>query len=200
LAWVKEWVRSLVMLLILASTLEMALPMGNTKRYVRLAMGLVIMLAMISPVAALLRRPIPVEWALFEPQGQTLPSLAQVMAAARRLSDKNQTLARAGAEAELAERVRQAVLTVPGIAEAAVQVRTAQDGLPTVAEVSVQPGGRPGAVRPVAPVRIGGFGSSGREETRTVDPELAGRVEAAVRASLGSDVQVTVRLAPERRQ
>lgn len=188
--WLKEWVRSLVVLVILAAMLEMALPMGEMKRYVKLTMGLVIMFAMVSPIATLLRHPLPVQWQLFEPQGGALPSLGQVMTAAKEFGAKQEALARAGAEEQLADGLRTAVLALPGVRDAEASVRLGPDQKPTGATVVVDPGS-PGSVRPVAPVMVGG-GTAPREAP-PLDPALAARVEAVVREQLGPTCPVEIK-------
>jgi stage III sporulation protein AF len=187
--WLKEWVRSLVVLVILAATLEMALPMGEMKRYVKLTMGLVIMFAMLSPIATLLRHPLPIQWQLFEPQGGALPSMSQVMTAAKEFSAKQEVLAKAGAEEQLAAGVRQAVLLLPGVRDAVVAVRLGPDKRPAGATVVVDPGS-PTAVRSVEPVMVGG-GAAPRA-VPPLDPALAAKVEAVVREQLGATCPVEI--------
>jgi stage III sporulation protein AF len=190
--WLKEWVRHLVTLVILAATLEMALPMGNMKRYVKLTMGLVILFAMISPWATLLRQPLPVQWHLFEPQGGALPSLAQVMTAARDFGAKQEALARSGAEEELSVALRQAVLALPGLRDAQVMVKLGGDGQIEAVDAVVDPGTK-GAVRPVQPVTVGG---KPPPAAQPLDPALAGQVEAVIRAQVGPSVPITIRGTP----
>ncbi|HLO04059.1 MAG TPA: stage III sporulation protein AF [Symbiobacteriaceae bacterium] len=186
--WLKEWVRHLVTLVILAATLEMALPMGNMKRYVKLTMGLLILFAMISPWATLLRNPMPIEWHLFEPAGGALPSLSQVMTAARDFGSKQEALARAGAEEEMANSLRQALLALPGLRDAQVAVKLGAKGEVEAVDVVANPGS-PGSVRPVAPVTVGG---KPEPQAKALDPALLGSITAVLRAQVGPKVPISI--------
>ncbi len=52
---VAEWVRTLIVLALLATLLEWLLPVGDVKRYATLVAGLIILLALIGPVWGLVR-------------------------------------------------------------------------------------------------------------------------------------------------
>lgn len=189
--WLKEWVRHLVTLVILAATLEMALPSSNMKRYVKLTMGLVILFAMISPWATLLRQPLSVEWNLF-PSGGALPSLATVMSAAHEFGAKQEALARAGAEEELGATLRQALLALPGLRDVEVAVELDADGQVKAVEVVVDPG-RPGGVRPVKPVAVPGQPTAA---PKAVDPALVQSITAVLRPHVGPSVPIEIRGTP----
>lgn len=186
--WLKEWVRHLVTLVILAATLEMALPSSQMKRYVKLTMGLVILFAMISPWATLMRSPMSVDLNLFEPEGGALPSLSQVMTAARDFGSKQEALARAGAEEELASSLRQSLLALPGLRDAQVAVKLGAGGEVESVAVVANPG-TPGAVRPVAPVTVGG---KSEPQAKALDPALVGSITAVLRAQVGPQVPLSI--------
>lgn len=186
--WLKEWVRHLVTLVVLAATLEMALPMGNMKRYVKLTMGLVILFAMIAPWATLLRSPISIEPNLFEPAGGALPSLSQVMVAAKEFGARQEALAKAGAEEEMATNLRQALLALPGLRDAQVAVRLGAKGEVQAVDVVANPG-TPGSVRPVQPVTVGG---KPEPQAKELDPALVSSITAVLRAQVGPKVPITI--------
>ncbi len=52
---VAEWVRTLIVLALLATLMEWLLPVGDVKRYATLVAGLIILLALIGPVWGLVR-------------------------------------------------------------------------------------------------------------------------------------------------
>ncbi|MDA8197862.1 MAG: stage III sporulation protein AF [Thermaerobacter sp.] len=52
---VAEWVRTLIVLALLATLMEWLLPVGDLKRYATLVAGLIILLALIGPVWGLVR-------------------------------------------------------------------------------------------------------------------------------------------------
>lgn len=51
----KQWVRDIMLILLLAHALELAVPFGASRRYVRLGAGLVLLLALLQPMLTLLR-------------------------------------------------------------------------------------------------------------------------------------------------
>ncbi len=62
---VAEWVRTLIVLALLATLLEWLLPVGDLKRYASLVAGLIILLALIGPVWSLIQgvsRPLASRW------------------------------------------------------------------------------------------------------------------------------------------
>lgn len=57
MAQLASWARGIVVLVLLAGVVEMVAPEGSTRRFVRLAMGLLVLLAVLRPVASFLARP-----------------------------------------------------------------------------------------------------------------------------------------------
>lgn len=57
---IRSWVRTIAVLVILAGFVEILIPRSNTARFVRMTMGLVIVLAVLSPLVSLLRQPLDV--------------------------------------------------------------------------------------------------------------------------------------------
>lgn len=55
LAWLSDWLKQLLAVVLLASVVELLLPGNSFHRYMRLVLGLLILLAMLTPVMALLR-------------------------------------------------------------------------------------------------------------------------------------------------
>jgi len=153
---VKEWVRTLAMLIILATCLDLLVPMGSMKKYVRVAMGLLLMLNMINPFFTLLRQPVALDPDIFLPgQGTArLPTLAEIMAEAERFREKNEALALEEARSRLQAEVEASARSVEGVAAARAQVelegRAGRYALRRVV-VIITPGA-PRGVRPVLPV------------------------------------------------
>ncbi|MBP2642274.1 MAG: stage sporulation protein [Firmicutes bacterium] len=53
MTWLMYWIKTLIMIVLFAAFLELLLPTSNMQRFVRLVMGLLIMMAIISPVIEL---------------------------------------------------------------------------------------------------------------------------------------------------
>lgn len=189
----KEWVRGLVMLVLLGTCLELFIPANDMKKYIRMTMGLVVVLAVVAPMAAFLGRPVVVDtMALGEPGGASLPSLNQIMNQAREFRERNQGLALQEARSQLAELARRAALAVPGVGEARAEVALTARGEEyqiTQVTVVVVPGARPGGVKPVEPVRpIGVAGKAAPAppgEPSQAEAPLADAVRREVAAKLG---------------
>lgn len=207
---VKEWLRGLVLLIVLASLLELLLPMGNMKRFVRMTMGLLIILGMVRPVVLLLGQEVTLEPMLLVEDGTRLPTVDQIMAEADRFHARNVELLLREAERNLGQQLREAVLQLSGAHDAAVEVRLAPAGggeyrvEGVQVTVRMRSGRRSpgyGKVEPVAPVRIAGSAPDARPANGAgqPDPGEAALVEAIrreVAAHLGLEdgrlVQVVI--------
>ncbi|MEW6082623.1 MAG: stage III sporulation protein AF [Bacillota bacterium] len=56
----KEWARDIVFILVLAGILELLLPSGSTRKYVKVVMGLIVVLVVLNPVLSLVKGSLPV--------------------------------------------------------------------------------------------------------------------------------------------
>lgn len=183
----KETVRSLVALVLVAGALEMMLPQGSLRGYVRVVMGLLVMLTVLNPLLAWRQAPVAVDPAAMpELTGERLPSVAA--AAARLRAAAAAATARefrAGVARTAAELARQ----VPGVADARAEVNTGlvpADGAPppvVSVRVLVYPGtASPPLVARVAPVGTADPAAAGGSRAGT---ELVGAVRSRVAAGLG---------------
>jgi len=161
MAALTEWVRGLVLLVVLASLLEMLLPMGGMKRFVRLTMGLLIMLGIVRPILALLGGQVALDPGPWAEPAAGLPSLSEIEQEAGRFRERTQALLLEELEERLRRTAQDAARSVDGVAAATASVElTSGPRMDTVeverVTVTVLLGSRFGQVRPVAPVRIGG--------------------------------------------
>jgi stage III sporulation protein AF len=173
--YLKEWVRGLVVLVLLASCLELFLPMGNMKKYVKMTMGLLIVLATLKPIFGLLGQPIANVSLDFldKGSGPSLPTLNQIMAEANRFREKNQALASEEVQSGLAAEAARAARSVKGVADARASIELQDAGSEVKIRrvtVTVTPG-TPGGVAPVQPVTP--------VSVTEVPPDPAGRPVAA---------------------
>lgn len=206
MAALTAWVRGLVLLVVLASLLEMLLPMGGMKRFVRLTMGLLIMLGIVRPVVALLGGQIDVDPGAWVQPAAALPSVDEIMQEAERFQARSRAMLLEEVEERIRRAAEDAARSVEGVAGATAAVALA--GGPQLEAVQVEQvtvilllGSRFGQVRPVAPVRIGGeeqaAGNGSGPRLRPPTPAelpLAEAVRRQVAEQLGiADVgQVTV--------
>lgn len=221
MAFLQEWVRGLVMLVLLASCLELLLPMNGMKRFVRMSMGLLVVLAVTRPIFGLLGQSVKVEPRLFESEAdKALPTVGEIVAAGEQFRTKSRALAAAELQSRLAAEAEAVAKGVKGVqsVRAEVNVTPAGDDYRIAGVMLEIASGTAGAgmgmepVRPVEPVRAEGGGPggdlwAGRAETPAVsrgeaplteaERALADAVrqEVAARLGLGADaglIQVRV--------
>lgn len=156
MAALKEWVRGLMMLVILASILELLLPMNSMKKFVRMAMGLLIVLGVVRPIASFLGQPVELKTDLLVQETSHLPTMHQIEEEAARFRQRNESLLLEEAQARLTAEARAAALQVSGVADVQIDLTLTRQGQEWGVEaltVAVLPGSRFGQVRPVAPVK-----------------------------------------------
>lgn len=189
--FLKDWVRSLVMLVILASAMELLLPMSSMKKYVRMTLGLLVTLAVLQPAFTYLGKEVVVDTALFmQEDNDRLPTMGEIMSRAEAFRERNTELTLNEARTRLAAEVRDAALAVDGVGEASGSVILAMKaGLYVIREVTVtyRPGAGPGAVRSVRPVRPVKLGQSDPlpPESSPAEGPVAEAVRSAVAVRLG---------------
>lgn len=192
---IKEWVKGLVLLALLASCLELVLPMGNMKRYVKLTMGLLIVLATLKPIFGFLGQPVAVTADFLEADAPSgVPTLGQIMAGAEAFREKNQALAVGEVESGLSAEAARAARAVDGVADAEAEVKveeSKQNVTIKTVTVRIYPG-EPGEMVPVHPVEPVSPVGSGSETPRpegvklsATEKRLADSVRREVAARLG---------------
>ncbi|BDG59876.1 stage III sporulation protein AF [Caldinitratiruptor microaerophilus] len=207
----REMARSLVILAVLALGLEMALPQGAMRPYVRATVGLLAMLVILDPVLALARRPVAALPAgPLDPGSTRFPTLEEIAAATKRLRQENEGLIAREFGEQVRRAAERAARALPGVASARADVHLGPPEAPlgppkvTLVRLEVRPGSRPEPeaaavepVRPVEPVRVGAGEGPGRSlPTGPPAGALAREVQRHVSAALGlpaSRVLVTVR-------
>lgn len=70
-AWLRTYVQNIIIIIVLASFLQIVLPSGTVRRYAQLAVGLVLVLTMLSPLLTLTRVPLGISELLGQANVQT---------------------------------------------------------------------------------------------------------------------------------
>lgn len=167
LAAVTDWVRNIVLVVLFASFLELLLPTNGMQRFVRVVMGLLILLAILTPVVDVLQSSrMPEVPALGGQGGQTAD---RVRSGAENVVRERDRLAQEMYKRDLARQIRAVVTAVDGVADARVAVSLAQDkegrnGALDKVVVYVQPG-LAAADRKVDKI-VAGAGGEARSELR----------------------------------
>ncbi len=117
-------VRELVILIILAVTLELLLPHGDMRRYVRMVLGLLIIVAVLQAGMSFWHRELAADlsWLSLGPPDQA--ATAEILREGERLWQAGQSRAQAEYEQGLARQIRGLAGLNPDVAVTAVRVRT----------------------------------------------------------------------------
>ncbi len=116
------WIKNIIFVVLFASFLELLLPSNNMQRFVRVIMGLFIMLAILNPVISVIEK----GWA-----SDQLPALAtrtensldlNILSAANNVAGKREQIARDMYIRDLSKQIRATVLPIDGVADAKVTV------------------------------------------------------------------------------
>ncbi len=180
LAAVTDWVRNIVMVVLFASFLELLLPSSGMQRFVRVIMGLLILLAILGPVVDILHsRAVPEVPAL---AGQSGPATDRVRSGTETVIRERDRLAVELYRKDLARQIRAVATAVDGVADARVAVELAQDA-----------GGRAGALGKVTVYVLPGLtaedrkaagisvGKGGEARTAELRPALRDKIARTVR-------------------
>ncbi|PTM58522.1 stage III sporulation protein AF [Desmospora activa] len=108
IAWLSDWLKQIVMLVLIATFLDLLLPNNALDRYVKLVMGLLIILAMLSPVLNLLQTDWDITDFKFEPsqqQEEAMDPLDRIQQEGNSLANSREGMVREQVEQELAEQI-----------------------------------------------------------------------------------------------
>lgn len=101
MSWLGGWLREIILVVLLASFVELLLPSKSMERYARLVLSLLILLTMLSPIVSLLKGDAiselsvamgqqEKEGGLFTGGGKGDPSLEQILADGQKLAQGRQ--------------------------------------------------------------------------------------------------------------
>jgi len=195
LAWLSDWLKQLLAVVLLASVVELLLPGNSFHRYMRLVLGLLILLAMLSPVMALVRgdpsrlldRSIRSWEASSRNAAPGMPTLEDIERDARKLQEARQREAALLAARNLEFSMEEELRREAGIDGARVKVELAWDASEgasfrsvsvTLAAASAGGGAGGGTAKSGGGWGGGYGGSAGRKSEGDSGGAAAGSVEA----------------------
>lgn len=178
------WIRTIVTVIFLATMLEMFLPGGTMQKYVRVVMGLLLLLVILNPLINLAGKDYSWQariWEVGNEQG-----LQAVLAAGEQLRVEQEKYALQEYKNRLAEQVTRVVNRIPGIKKVRAEVIIVEDakskdyGRVMGLTLWVTPG-RPEVegsvhIEPVKPVKIGIQEPLPAEKTAALPEELTREV------------------------
>ncbi|MDN5346884.1 MAG: stage sporulation protein [Clostridia bacterium] len=169
-------VRQVALIVLLAAFLEMLLPRRGLTNYVRLVLGLFVLVAILNPIVGMLGRGGEVAvaaWDLRPP-----PPLSEAVAKGRELARRNNEKALETYRHSLANQIKALVSLIPGAGEAEVEVEIepGETGrLKLVRVILFRPAEVRGEIK-IPPVEL----VPGDGENRKVEPELVERIKTTV--------------------
>ncbi|ASS75949.1 stage III sporulation protein AF [Tumebacillus algifaecis] len=198
--FLSEWMRGLILVIFLAVVLDMILPNNAMQRYVKLVMGLLIILLMLSPLLKMYGTSVyEIDFALDkllakEGAGK-MQSIDQITAQGLSLQDQQSNRTVEQWKAMLSDHVKQVIEQEHAVTVDAVEARIAQDaaGKPTALDylaVIVMSKQEKGAIKPiqeVVPVIIGGGGG---QEVQKTPPGEQNATTAAILQQLSREYQL----------
>jgi stage III sporulation protein AF len=195
---ITAWVKSIVLVVLFASFLELLLPNGSMQRFIRVIMGLFIMLAILNPVIDVIQNPgmegaVPV---LSNSSANSSP----IVAASHAIVEEREQLSNELFRKELSKQIKAIVTALEGVADAKVQVdiyaeSTSNNRSGTIKNVVVyvQPGSLAGSKK-IARVSIG---NQNTEEVMQVTPQLESKIKLTISELYQlSKEQIDIKLLP----
>ncbi|MDT8901063.1 stage III sporulation protein AF [Anaeroselena agilis] len=119
-----DWVRNIIMVVLFATFLELLLPSSGMQRFVRVIMGMLILLAILGPAVDILQSRITPEMPAFA--GQSDPAADRVTSGAEAVVRARDRLAAEYYRKDLARQIRAVVAGIDGVADARVAVELEQ--------------------------------------------------------------------------
>ncbi len=124
---VTVWVKSIIYVVLFASFLELLLPNSSMQRFIRVIMGLFILLAILNPVIGVLETKLSTDQIPALAQtGGTLPD-TEILNAGTQVAGKRNQLAQEIYARDLSKQIRAMVMAIDGVANAKVTVSVADD-------------------------------------------------------------------------
>ncbi|XEC92851.1 stage III sporulation protein AF [Paenibacillus tarimensis] len=145
MAWLSDWLRQIIAIILLAGIIDLLLPSSVYQRYVRLVVGLLILLTLLSPVLRLLQGDFNTklddmtEWPIVANTGK-MQELESIQEQGRRLQEERMKKAEQLTERRLASVLLEQLPNVTGYPLADVEVRIVRNertGEQVVASVDI---------------------------------------------------------------
>ncbi|WP_010274058.1 stage III sporulation protein AF [Paenibacillus senegalensis] len=142
--WLSDWLKQLIIIVMLAAFVDLLLPNSAMQRYVKLVVSLFLVLILLSPIIQLLNSPKEVEQmiASIDEQhqrgpGTAIPALAEIYEQGERLARDNELQAKQLVEKQLAEQLSRELAQATGETVRQLEVSTTKDeqGNPYISSV-----------------------------------------------------------------
>lgn len=210
MSYLASWIQQLVLTVILATFIDLLLPNNTMQRYVRLVMGLVILMLILSPLLSLLQRDWSLEDLMSQGQAATrgeLESLPLIQEKAGTLMEKQDEWVSETVKTRIERNIRDGIEQQFDVAVIGVTASLSESGEHTGVDsvrVTLDPGAHPpgqGEIEPVKPVSID-LEEDRREESEPVSSTISAQRVRDIREWVSSewhieDANVQVNIAEE---
>lgn len=197
IAWVRQWIANIIALIFLATLLELLLPRGSLQRFVRVVMGLLVMLAVLQPVFSLMAQGFGLDGLRVATDDRGI-DIDRILADAERLREQNSDLTRETYRRQVESSMAQRLARLPGVGSVSCRVELTAGaggniGAIAAVTVTVMPGeaaatagAGTGTVQPVTPVVIGQSGQTDQSAAKP-PPQLSEELRGLVVRTLAAD-------------
>ena len=120
IALVSNWVKNIILIVLFASFLELLLPNSSLQRFIRVILGLLIMLAILNPAIDIVQG----NWALSDipTAGGSSLKQADIVRSTNQVTAERGKLVREIYKRDLAKQIRALVMAIDGVSEARVAI------------------------------------------------------------------------------
>lgn len=195
MAFLASWIKGLVLAVIMATFLDLLLPNNTMRRYVRLVMGLIILVLILSPLLTLSQRDWSIDTLFVEVREvptDELESLPHIEARADDLVDKQEQWVHETVQRRLEQGIKEGVEQQFAVAVEHISVALVEEGeQPEVSEVylMIDPHRKSGEeVERIEPIRI----DVSRERSETASEHRVPPQSEALSSSLSHEIQAWV--------
>jgi len=168
---ITEIVKNLLVIIIISSFLEIMLPDGNIKPFVRFAIGLFILIAVLSPALAFIYDDRDFQISLWDDRVDEQVS-KEIENGSQKIQQQINGQSNELMREKLEGQISAVAILVPGVDDVQSEVTVGEDGLPLKLQLIVRPGGKK-TVDEVEPVNV--FGSS-QEKSYTEQEEIQKKI------------------------
>ncbi|QDR80809.1 stage III sporulation protein AF [Sporomusa termitida] len=123
---VTVWVKSIIYVVLFASFLELLLPNSSMQRFIRVIMGLFILLAILNPIISVLEDRLSADQIPALAQAGSTLSDTEILSAGTQAAGKRNQLVREIYARDLSKQIRAMVMAIDGVANAKVTVAIAE--------------------------------------------------------------------------
>ncbi|MGL5514774.1 MAG: stage III sporulation protein AF [Sporomusa sp.] len=178
------WIKSIIFVVLFASFLDLLLPNNRMQRFIKVIMGLFIMLSILNPVISVIDRMRTTAQVPALASGVSGLSDSEIMDTAKQVAGKRDQIVREIYERDLSKQIRATVLAVDGVADAIVIVDAAQQGNKSSGKLNrvivyVEPG-ITADERRIARVTIAQDAAESAKESEKLSPAVTDKVTKLV--------------------